>query len=283
MAIRFIIDSASDFDFREAERNGDIFLPMSVVWQGEQYRDQIDMAPRAFYEKLIECDELPTTCQLTPYDYTQAFERITSEGDEAIAICLSSKLSGSCQSATIAASEFESGVYVVDSLNAAMGEQVLVRYAMQLREKNMYAEDIVRELNSARERIRLIALVDTLEYLRRGGRVSTVTAAAGTLLAIKPVVAIENGEVAVIGKARGSKKANNLLSELIERSGGVDFSRPYLLAYSGLNDDMLQKYIADSAHLWSGKAEKLPITPIGSVIGTHVGPGAVGVAFFSNK
>ena len=112
---------------------------------------------------------------------------------------------------------------------------------------------------------------------------SSTAALAGTLLGIKPIIAIENGEVAILGKARGSKNGNNLLMKLVEQSGGVDFSRPFALAYSGLDRSMLDKYISDSAVLYEGKTECLPIYTIGSTIGTHAGPGAIAVAFYGKN
>lgn len=283
MAIQFVIDSASDFDHREAERLGLCFLPLTIEWEGQIYRDQLDISSREFYERLIETDALPTTAQLSPNDYSEVFARLTANGDTVIVITLSSKLSGTCQSAIIAAADYPGKVLVADSQNVTMGEQLLIRYALRLRDEGLDAPALVEALERARERVRVIAAVDTLEYLKRGGRVSSVTALAGTLLGIKPVVAVQDGEVHVIGKARGSKKANNLLSELIQQHGGVDFSMPYVLGFTGLSDETLQKYISDSAHLWQGQTDTLPITAIGSVIGTHVGPGAVGVAFFSKK
>lgn len=281
MAIQIVIDSASDFDYQEANRLGLCFLPLTIEWEGRVYRDQLDISSREFYEKLVETDALPTTAQLSPNDYGEAFARLTANGDTVVAIALSSKLSGTCQSAVIAAADYPGKVFVVDSENVSIGEYLLVRYAVELRARGLDAPALVEELERAKRSIRVIAAVDTLEYLKRGGRVSSVTAFAGTLLGIKPVVAVINGEVEVIGKARGSKKANNLLCELIEQHGGVDFSMPHVLGFTGMSDAMLQKYIADSAHLWRGYTDTLPITAIGSVIGTHVGPGAVGVAFFS--
>lgn len=283
MAIQIVIDSASDFDYQEAQRQGCCFLPLTIEWEGKVYRDQVDISSREFYEKLVETDALPTTAQLSPNDYSEAFARLTANGDTVVVIALSSKLSGTCQSAVIAAQDYPGQVLVVDSENVTMGEQLLIRYALRLREQGLDAPALVEELERAKRRIRVIAAVDTLEYLKRGGRVSSVTAFAGTLLGIKPVVAVINGEVEVIGKARGSKKANNMLTELIEQHGGVDFSMPYVLGFTGMSDALLQKYIADSAHLWQEHTDSLPVTAIGSVIGTHVGPGAVGVAFFSKE
>lgn len=283
MAIQIVIDSASDLDHKAAKEMGIHFLPLSITWEGKVYQDQLDITSQTFYKKLVETDALPTTSQLTPNDYGELLERLTANGDRVIIIALSSKLSGTCQSALIAAEYYPGQVYVVDSENVTMGEQVLVRYAVRLRDQGLDAQALVEELERVKRRIRVIAAVDTLEYLKRGGRVSSVTAFAGTLLGIKPVVAVIDGEVEVIGKARGSKKANNMLTELIEQHGGVEFSMPYVLGFTGMSDVLLQKYIADSAHLWEEHTQELPITAIGSVIGTHVGPGAVGVAFFSKE
>ena len=105
---------------------------------------------------------------------------------------------------------------------------------------------------------------------------------AGSLLNIKPVIALENGEIIMCGKARGSKNANNLLASLIAKDG-IDFSKPCYLAYSGLSDTLLQKYVADSAHLYEGRAADFPVVSIGSTIGTHAGPGAIAVAFFAKN
>ena len=126
----------------------------------------------------------------------------------------------------------------------------------------------------------VLALVDTLEYLKKGGRISKTTAFAGGLLSIKPVLAIREGEIAILGTARGSRQGNNLLVTEIEKAGGVDFEKPLLLGYTGLSDALLEKYVLDSGALWDGHGDCIRSTIIGSVIGTHAGPGAIAVAFF---
>ena len=178
---------------------------------------------------------------------------------------------------------FRSMVFVVDSENAALGEGILVQRAAQLVDQGLEAPEIAQRLEDEKKDIRLIALLDTLEYLKRGGRISKSAAAIGGLLSIKPVIAVQNGEVCMLGKARGSKNGNNLLVQEIQKTTGIDFERPYCLGYSGFHNDMLQKYIADSRSLWEGHAEHLPIGTIGATIGTHIGPGAVGVAFFQKR
>ena len=279
MAIQFIIDSAADILPDEASKNGIIHIPLTILFGSNEYRDAIDMTHEEFYEKLIESDVLPTTCQIPPAVFEEAYEKVTEAGDEAIVITLSSKLSGTYQSAVIAADGYDN-IHVIDSESVSLGERILLQRAISLKEQGYSATEIEISLNIEKKHIRLMALLDTLEYLKKGGRISTATAVAGTLLGIKPVITLEDGAVEVIGKARGSKQGNNLLRELIVKCGGIDFTKPICLAYSGLSDKMLQKYITDSEELWKGNTDKLPIATVGCAIGTHVGPGAIAVAFF---
>ena len=144
-------------------------------------------------------------------------------------------------------------------------------------------EGLARALEQKRQDVCVLALVDTLEYLKRGGRISKTTALAGGLLNIKPVLTIENGEILLVGKARGSRQGNNLLVEKIRACGGIDFSLPILLGYTGLTDVFLKKYVEDSRALWENGTDRLDSTLIGGVIGTHAGPGAVAVAFFRKR
>lgn len=279
MKLRVITDSASDLV--APHRPGLTVLPLTVLFGERQYQDGVDLDHRQFYELLIESDALPTTSQLTPTQFEDAFRAAVDAGETVVCVTLSSKLSGTYQSACIAAEEFEPGqVYVVDSLNATIGEAILVQRAFQLAQKGLDASAIAQALEKERGQIRLVALLDTLEYLKRGGRLSASAALVGGLLGIKPVVTVEDGEVKVLGKARGSKNGSNLLIQEIVKAGGVDFTRPYCLGYTGLSDDLLQKYIADSKELWEGHADRLPISTIGGTIGTHVGPGAIAVVFF---
>ena len=277
MKIRIITDSASDL---LAPHRPDItVLPMTITFGEEQFLDGVDLTHRQFYEKLIEGEELPTTSQIAPAQFEKAFRAAVDAGETVVAVVLSSKLSGTYQSACIAAEEFPGKVFVVDSANATIGERILVERAVQLMDQGLEAAAIAAQLEEEKQDIRLVALLDTLEYLKRGGRVSASVALVGGLLAIKPVVAVRDGEVVVLGKARGSKNGNNLLVQEIQKTG-VDFSRPYKLGYAGLDDVLLQKYIADSATLWEGHVDQLPTGTVGGTIGTHVGPGAIAVAFF---
>ena len=277
MSIRIITDSASDL--LPPHRPEVTVLPMTITFGTEEFQDGVNLTHHQFYEKLIEGEDLPTTSQIAPAQFEEAFRAAVEAGETVVAVVLSAKLSGTYQSACIAAEEFPGKVFVVDSANATIGERILVERGLELMDQGLEAAAIAAKLEEEKGDIRLVALLDTLEYLKRGGRVSASVALVGGLLAIKPVVAVQEGEVVVLGKARGSKNGNNLLIQEIQKTG-VDFSRPYKLGYAGLNDSLLQKYIADSAALWEGHTDSLPTGTVGGTIGTHVGPGAIAVAFF---
>ena len=279
MSVRIIVDSTTDLPEQTARRV--TVVPLTIHFGEQQYVSGVDIDARKFYEMLVEGDVLPTTSQPTPYAFTQVFQEAVDAGDTVVCITVSSKLSGTYQSACIAAADFPGKVFVVDSLTVAIGGGILTEYALSLTDKGMDAEEIAWKLMQKREKVRLLALLDTLEYLKKGGRISSAVAFAGGLLNIKPVIAVADGEVKMLGKARGSKQGNNLLVQEIDTAGGVDFEKPLLLGYTGLSDALLQKYIVDSAALWQGKVEQLPVSIVGSVVGTHAGPGAVAVAFFA--
>lgn len=279
MRVRIIVDSTADLPEGVGDRL--TVVPLSVRFGDEEFVQGVDITNRQFYEKLVESDVLPTTSQATPYQFEQAFSQAVEAGDTVVCITLSQKLSGTYQSAVVAAADFPEQVFVLDSESVAIGAGILAQLALSLAEQGKTARQVYDCLLEERKKIRVLAMLDTLEYLKKGGRISKTVAFAGELLQLKPVVSLEGGEIKMLGKARGSKQANNLLVQLIGKVGGVDFSRPLLLGYTGLSDELLQKYIRDSAALWEGQTQTLPQTIIGSVVGTHAGPGAVAVAFFS--
>lgn len=280
MSVRIITDSASDMS--PVEHPALAVLPLSVTFGTDVYMDGIDIDHQRFYEMLVERDELPKTGQVNPYAFSQVIAKVREAGDEAVIITVGAKLSGTNQSARTALAEAPGGdVYVVDSNNVTLGERVLVEYALRLVDEGRSAAQIAAAVEAVRDRVVVIGLLETLEYLVRGGRLSAAAGAVGTLLNVKPVVAVEDGLIVQLGKARGSKNGRNLLNQKVEKSGGIDFSMPLALGYTGLSDAVLKKYIEDSAALWAGHTEgELPVHTIGATIGTHVGPGAVAVAFF---
>lgn len=277
--VNIIVDSTADITEDMKERL--TVVPLTLRFGDEEYIEGVTIQKKEFYQKLIESDVLPKTSQASPADFEDVFEKIVAAGESAVVITLSSKLSGTWQSAMIAAREYEDSVYVVDSRNVAIGAAILAKLALRLVDEGMGAREIAERLEKEREKICLIAMLDTLEYLKKGGRISAAAAFAGGVLSIKPVVCIRDGEIVILGKARGSKQGNNLLVSEIRKTGGIDFTKPILLGYTGLDDTLLQKYIEDSKALWEEGISSLETTMIGSVIGTHAGPGAVAVAFFS--
>lgn len=279
MNVKIIVDSTADLTPRVRSRVE--VVPLTIRFGAQEYIDGITIDSRTFYEKLIESDVLPTTSQASPFDFEEKFRGAVEEGFQVVCITVSSGLSGTYQSACIAAEEYPGKVFVVDSQTIALGSAILTDYALSLVDRGMDAETISWKLLQKREKVRLLAMLDTLEYLKKGGRISSAVALAGGLLNIKPVVCIENGGIKMLGKARGSRQANNLLVQEIEKAGGVDFRKPVLLGYTGLSDALLQKYIRDSAALWEDHVGELPCSVVGSVVGTHAGPGAVAVAFFA--
>ena len=277
MSVRIIVDSSTDVG--EQYRSRIEVVPLTLHFGDQEYFDGVTIDKQEFYRKLVESDVLPTTSQATPAMFDSVFREVAAAGDSAVVICLSSKLSGTYQSACIAAEDYEN-IYVVDSLSVAIGTGVLAEYAVRCAEEGMPASLIASLVTQKREDICVIALLDTLEYLKKGGRISKTVAFAGGVLNIKPVVTVTDGEVALIGKARGSRNGNNLLVEKIRQAGGVDFTLPVLLGYTGLSSALLDKYVEDSRELWKDALEEIPRSLLCSVIGTHVGPGAVAAAFF---
>ena len=275
--VELIIDSTADL--RPGIRDRFTVVPLTVSFGGTEYIDGVTITHEEFYGKLIESDVLPTTSQATPAAFEAVFEQVEARGNTALVLTVASKLSGTYQSAMIAA-EDRPGITVVDGTSVAIGTGILAEQALRYRERGMTAAQIAELLEEDREKIHVIALLDTLEYLKKGGRISGAVALAGSMLSIKPVATVKDGEIKMLGKARGSRQGNNLLVQEIGKAGGVDFERPVLLGYTGLSDHMLVKYIEDSRALWEESREKLEYVSIGSVVGTHAGPGAIAVAFF---
>ena len=278
MNVNLIIDSTTDL--RPGLRERFIVVPLTVHFGEEEYIDGVTISHREFYEKLVESDALPSTSQAVPAAFADVFEQVVSRGETAVVLTLASQLSGTYQSAMIAANDYPDSIFVVDGTSVAIGTGILAELALRLRDQGLGAEEIVQRLEAEKGNIRVVALLDTLEYLKRGGRISATVAFAGGLLSIKPVIAVKGGEIQMLGKARGSRQGNNLLVQQIANAGGVDFEKPLLLGFTGLSDALLLKYIEDSRALWENGTDNLPITSIGSVVGTHAGPGAIAVAFF---
>ena len=276
MSVRIVIDSTCDLipEIRDRVK----VVPLSISYGDQEYIDGVTINTAEFYEKLVGGNVLPTTSQPTPAAFEEVYEEAVNAGDDVVVITVASKLSGTYQSATIAAEDYPDKVYVVDGRSVAIGTTILVQYTLKLVDEGKSAQEIFDALLSIRSRLRVTAVLDTLDYLHKGGRISKTVAIAGGLLAIKPIISVDTGALAMIGKARGNKQANASMNKEIDKMGGVDFSMPVVLGYTGTSDELLRKYIAESEEFWGGRS--FPATIVGSTVGTHAGPGAVAAAFF---
>ncbi len=274
MDVQLLIDSASDVLPDEAKKMGITCIPMEITFGDEVYRDGVTLSHEEFYNKLAQSSTLPATSQINPAIYEDYFTRLTANGEQLVVITLSSQLSGTYQSAVIAAENFEGKVFVVDSMNAAIGQRLVLLRGLQLKEQGLTAEQIAKALDEEKSQIRLAAMIDTLEYLKKGGRISAAVAFAGGALGIKPAIEIREGKVVMAGKARGIKQCHSLLKQLLDDAGEIDRDRPVAAVFSA-SDEGLQQFFADYPELTA------PAYSLGCTIGTHIGPGAYGLAFFA--
>lgn len=279
MSIRIITDSASDINQGELEHV--TVIPMTVTIDEVPYRDGIDMDKDMFYEKLENSEAMPVSSLVGPFQYTEAFEQVREQGDEAIVITISSALSGTYQSAQIAAQDFEE-VSVIDSLQVAAAQKILVLRALELVREGKSRDAIVEQLEQEKKDIVIYASVDTLKYLQKGGRISAGSAIVGGIIGIKPILTLEDGKLIGIGKARGSRQSNQFLNAKVAEVGGIDYSRPYAVGYSGTSKANLLQYMENNQNLIAPGKKDVEIVQIGSAVGTHAGPGAVLVTFFAN-
>ena len=266
MSVRIVVDSTADMPV-ELQKQMTV-VPLNVSFGQEVYIDGVTINHREFYEKLAVSKNLPTTSQPSPDAYARVFEAAKQAGDTLVVLTVSSGISGTYQSAMIAAQDYPENVYVVDTQHVANGFGILAEYALQLAGEGKSAQEIV----AAVER-------DTLVNLQKGGRIPKSLAITGTLLSLKPVLCMKNGVLETMGKARGAKQGYNLLNKEIV-AAGIDFDKPFLLAYTGTTDEQLQKYLAVSGDVWQTGNKALRQVPLCSVVGTHAGLGAVVVAFF---
>ena len=275
MNVRMIVDSTADL--APGLREKLMIVPLCLRFGDREYTQGVDLTNEQFYEMLPQCQELPSTSQASPAAFEEKYREVVEAGDTAVVVTVSSRLSGTFQSAVIASEDFEGKVFVVDSRSVAIGAGILVQEGLKLIEQGLSAEEVARRLIAMRDKIQVYALLDTLEYLKKGGRISSAAAIAGGLLSIKPIICVKDGRVEMAGKARGAKQgAASLLAAM--DALGVDESKAMLLGYAGQTQAPLEKFIADNAARFGGDT---PTALVGSVIGAHAGPGAIALAFFS--
>lgn len=275
--IRIITDSAADLTARDLETPSVAVVPMSITFaDGTAALDDGSMTKNEFFARLAADSKLPRTSQPSPASFIQQFEDAAASGDEVVVITIAQKLSGTYQCAVLAAAETDAKVYIVDSETATQGEAIIVREAVRLREQGLSASRIAAELDSFKKRVRVVAIVDSLKHLQKGGRLPAAVALVGGALGIKPVLALYDSTIRLVDKGRGRPGALVALFRQLDKQGGVDPAYGYTLLYS--DDKQLtapvHHYMHQNLQLTGGR-----VGQIGPTIGTHIGPGAVGVAF----
>ena len=280
MAVQLIIDAGCDLSMVQATDLGVTLIPMTVRFGDEEYRSGIDITNEEFYNKLTTSKELPTTSQPTPYEFEAAYQQVKDAGDEAVVLCVSSALSGTYQSATIAADGFEDCIFVVDTKAVSAGQRILLDYAISLKKHGASAKEIQNELEKKKKDVCVLGAVDTIEYLIKGGRLSKAAGAVGSVLGIRPILHLADGSLEVVGKARGPKAAITMTHNLIEKIG-IDFSMPSCLGFTGNDPQVVTPFLDAPNSPWQD--HDVAVYNVGSTVGTHTGPGLFMVAFFKRS
>jgi len=276
--IRIITDSASDIGANEYPNL--VVLPLAVRFGEEEFLDNVTITNKEYYTRLTTGDILPKTSQVTPHAFEQAIKEAVDAGERALVITISSKLSGTYQSACIAADEFDANqVTVVDSLLATVSEQVLVKYAYQLVQEGKSFEEVLEAVESSKSKVKLAGLLDTLEYLKKGGRISAAAAIFGSALSIKPIIQLVDGAVEVADKARGKKNGIEATLKYL-RDHKVDTDMPVAIGYAGVEPDLLGDVVEASKTGDNTNLESWPVISIGATIGTYTGPNSVVLGYF---
>lgn len=280
MAIRIVTDSASDYTAKEIQKRGIICVPMSVTFGETTYEDGVDLTKEDFFEKLL-AGEYPTTAQPSPERFATIFEEAKDAGDDVIAILISSELSGTCQGALLAKQLVGyDRVHVIDSRHATVSMRVLVDEAVKMRDAGSTAQEIVEMVEDLRERIYLVAGLDTLEYLAKGGRISGGAAGFGNLVSLKPIVTVEDGKVVMCGKQIGMRRTYKQVQQFVE-AHPRDEAYPVYYLYAHDKTNCLN-FVATlkKAGIDFGKPH---LRGIGAAIGTHIGAGAFGIVYVEKK
>lgn len=276
--IELITDSTSDISQEEAAALGVRVLPLIVNFGEESFRDGIDITNADFYQRLRAAETLPTTSQINPDAFLTVFQEVLDRGNQAVCIFLSSELSGTFQSARIARDILGSeDIFVIDSRHVAMTLSLLVTEAARLRDTGLTAAELADQISVLREKLRLYAVVDTLKYLKMGGRISAATAAVGGMLGITPIIAIQDGKVESVGKSRGRKAGIQWIYDRVAEEN-IDLSRPIGFVHTDCTEalEAMEAAFADAA----AQATQVQRKEIGAAVGTHAGPGAAGISYF---
>ena len=280
--VRIVTDSAADFEPWELEQKNIKAVPLSVIFGEKEYKENIDLTKEEFYELLKTEKEMPHTSQPSPQDYLDLIDEAKENGDDIIIITISSGLSGTYQS--VAATKELSGYercFVIDSLNGTGGERMSVEYAVRLRDEGKSAEEIVEKVTALRERVVLYTVMDTLEYLHRGGRISSTVYRIGSIAHIKPIMHVsKEGKAEIPAKTMGTSKGIDFVVKHVEKDmPDEDFPFYIMFTENRKNGEILRERLEKIGV--SVPEER--IIPVGAVVGTHIGPGACAVVYIGKE
>lgn len=279
--IRIVTDSTSDLSPQRAAELGVEVVPLAVHFGEETFRDGVEITNEEFYARLAQVDTLPTTSQVPPETFIQVFRRITEGGDQVLGLFISGAMSGTSQSANIARGIVdEDNIAVVETGTVTFGLGLLVETACRLRDQGLSLSELEQKLTQLAGRVRLLAVVDTLKYLKMGGRISGATAVVGGILGITPIITIQDGLVVSVGKTRGRKAGFQFIDKWLQEKEAPDTSLPVTFGHSNASQ-VMEECMAYFGPKLAGA--DLLSSDIGSVVGTHVGPGAAGLAYFVQK
>ena len=274
--VKIVTDSSCDISLERCAELGVELLPITVNFGEESYRANLNITNEEFYEKLATVQELPKTAQITPAQFEKIFQLYKESGDDVVCLFISSKMSGTLQSARVAKNILGAdNILLPDTLNVTFALGLLVEEAVKMRDAGMTGAEIVTKIEELIPRIRLFAMIEDLKYLKMGGRLSATSALVASILGICPIITLKDGLVEVVGKARGKKAAFAAIRKCVEKE---PISADYCVtlghanvpenckAFEGYMEDLLKK-------------REIHVSSIGSIVGTHTGPGAVGLAY----
>ncbi len=276
--IKILVDSSSDYEIKEIKEKGFEFIPISITVGEKNYDDGIDFEKEEFYELLKNSNDFPKTSQPSPEAFLNAFRNAKENGDSVICILLSSALSGTCQSAILARNIVEyDNIYIIDSLSATYPIKIMADYTYRLVKEGLSAGEIVRKVEELKPHVTLLAGLDTLEYLSKGGRLSKSAAAIGELANIKPVITLtEEGGVGVLGKCIGKNKAiSHIIKHMQELKINPEFPIYSIYTCGTDNCKRFEEKLTELGYHLDGRLQ------VGATIGAHIGPDAFGIVFVS--
>ena len=275
--VKIITDSASDFEPNELKELMIDCIPLSVNFGDEEYKDNVTISKDEFFDKLKNTTETVKTSQPSLHDIAEEFEAAEHSKDGGVAIFMSSKISGTANTAQIACDMIGcKNVYVIDSLTASAGQKLLVEYAVKLRRQGKNSKEIYEEIERIKTKISLLACLDTLEYLHNGGRVSQTKAMLTTVARIKPVIRLSDGNVELLAKSFNIKRGIKSLAERLEREE-LNPHFPVYVMYSD-NESLANDLTSDIKRLLPN-VHSVETVKVGAVIGSHIGTNACGIAF----